>query len=60
MPKFTDCLTENARAEWYVLMKESGLAYGTEKMIEINTKLEELEEIKEIMAQAPNTDRRAE
>lgn len=58
MPDFLDCLTDQARAEWYVLMQNLGMAYGQrKKMIEINTKLEDVENIDKIMRQVPGQDK---
>jgi hypothetical protein len=58
MPDFLDCLTDQARAEWYVLMQNLGMAYGQrKKMLEINTKLEDVENIDKIMRQVPGQDK---
>jgi hypothetical protein len=58
MPDFLDCLTDQARAEWYVLMQGLGMAYGQrKKMLEINTKMEDVENIDKIMRQVPGQDK---
>jgi hypothetical protein len=58
LPDFLDCLTDQARAEWYVLMQNLGMAYGQrKKMLEINTKLEGIEEIDHILRQQPGEDK---
>ena len=59
MPDFVETLNDHGRAEWYKLLQEMGLAYGQKKkMIEINTKLEEVESIDKIMRQVPGQDKR--
>jgi hypothetical protein len=51
-----------ARAEWYALMKEYGLVYkarNKQRMVEINTRLEKLEDIPKIMQAVPGFDKEA-
>jgi hypothetical protein len=58
MPDFLDCLTDQARAEWYVLMQNLGMAYGQrKKMIEVNAKLEDIESIQRQMTLKPGEDK---
>lgn len=58
MPDFLDCLTDQARAEWYVLMQNLGMAYGQrKKMIEVNTKMESIEDVAKIMQLRPGEDK---
>ena len=61
MPKFTDAMTSESLARWYTLMHEMGIAYkahDTKRMIEINTELEDIEDIAKEMVIIPGFDRR--
>ncbi len=56
MNSFIDCLTDESRAIWYALMHEMGLVYKSKdkkRMVEINTKLEDIEEIAVLMTESP-------
>jgi len=58
MPDWIDTLSAHGRAEWYALLQEMGLNYGQrKKMLEINTRLEEIDEIDRLMRQAPGEDK---
>lgn len=54
----TDNMTDKARITWYALMREMGIEYGRrKKMIEINTKLENIEDVAKIMTRQPGEDK---
>lgn len=55
MPDFLDSLSDHGRAQWYRLLQQLGIAYKArdKRTVELSAKLEDLEEISKLMAQAP-------
>jgi len=56
MPDFLDSLSDHGRAQWYQLLQELGIAYKAkdkQRTVSVSAKLEDIEEIGKLMAQAP-------